>query len=129
MRRLEALTPYKTAVKLLMRSAMRNPGLALALNAMTVRSMTWMLTAADINTSGGKGAFRAQGLALIFAQTLRVWAEDDDDSLDRSMAELDRGLTRGQSWARLLDDLIAVMPKPRPRRRRHSRRDEEAEAA
>ena len=112
-----------------MRSAMRNPGLALALNAMTVRSMTWMLTAADINTSGGKGAFRAQGLALIFAQTLRVWAEDDDDSLDRSMAELDRGLTRGQSWARLLDDLIAVMPKPRPRRRRHSRRDEEAEAA
>ena len=129
MRRLEALTPYKAAVRSLMRSAMCNPGLALALNAMTVRSMRWMLTAADINTSGGKGAFRAQGLALIFAQTLRVWAEDDEEGLDRSMAELDRGLTRGQSWSRLLDDLVAVMPKPRPRRRRRSRRDEEAEAA
>ena len=44
---------------------MCNPGLALALNALSVRSMRWMLIAAGISTSGGKGAFRAQGLALI----------------------------------------------------------------
>ena len=40
MRRLEALAPYKEAVRSLMRSARRNPGLALALNAMAVRSQT-----------------------------------------------------------------------------------------
>jgi hypothetical protein len=93
--------------------------------------MRWMLTAAAINTSGGKGAVRAQGLAFIFARVLRVWVDDDDADLSRSMAELDRGLTRGQSWARLLDDLCAVIPRPRPRRRRRPRRDEadEAEAA
>src|SRR6185437_14501703 len=34
MRRLEALAPYKEAVRSVMRSARRNPGLALALNAM-----------------------------------------------------------------------------------------------
>jgi hypothetical protein len=65
---------------------------------------------------------------LIFAQVLRVWTHDDDPGLARTMAELDRGLTRGQSWSRLLDDLCAVIPRPRPRRRR-SRRDEADESA
>jgi AcrR family transcriptional regulator len=128
MRRLEALAPYQAAVRSLVRSAMCNPALAFALNTLAVRSMRWMLTAAGINTSGGKGALRAQGLALMFAQVLRVWVDDDDPGLARSMAELDRALTRGQSWSRLLDDLCAVMPTPRPRRRR-SRRDEADEAA
>ena len=51
MRRLEALAPYKEAVHSLMRSARRNPGLALALNAMAVRSQQWMLEAAGIGAA------------------------------------------------------------------------------
>ena len=128
MRRLEALAPYKASVRSLMRSARCNPGLALALNALGLRSMRWMLVAAGIGTSGGKGAFRAQGSALIFARVLRVWVDDDDPGLARSMAELDRGLERGQSWSRLLDDVCAVIPTLRPRRRRRARRDEADEA-
>jgi AcrR family transcriptional regulator len=129
MRRLEALAPYQNAVRSLMRSARCNPGLALALNRLGLRSMRWMLTAAGINTAGGRGAFRAQGLALIFAQVLRVWVDDDDAGLTRTMAELDRGLTRGESWSRLLDDLCAVIPTLRPRRRRRPRRGDADEAA
>ncbi len=49
MRRLEALTPYKDAVRSLMRSARCNAGLALALNAMALRSQRWMLEAAGIS--------------------------------------------------------------------------------
>ena len=129
MRRLEALAPYKAAVRSLLRSSRCNPGLALALNALGLRSMRWMLTAAGIRTSGGRGAFRAQGSALIFARALRVWVDDDDPGLARSMAELDRGLARGQNWSRLLDDLCAVIPTRRPRRRRRPRRDEDDQAA
>jgi AcrR family transcriptional regulator len=128
MRRLEAMAPHKAAIRSLTRSALCNPGLALPLNALAVRSMRWMLTAAGINTAGGKGALRAQGLALIFARVLRVWTYDEDPGLARTMAELDRGLTRGQSWSRLLDDLCAVIPTPR-RRHRRGRRDEADEAA
>src|SRR5690349_11109153 len=62
MRRLEVLAPYKRSVQSLMRSALCNPGLALALNSFAIRSMRWMLTGAGINTAGGKGAVRAQGL-------------------------------------------------------------------
>jgi AcrR family transcriptional regulator len=128
MRRLEALAAYKASVRSLLRSSMCNPGLALALNGLGVRSMRWMLIAAGISTSGGRGAFRAQGTALIFARVLRVWVDDDDPGLARSMAELDRGLASGQNWSRLLDDVCAIIPTLRPRRRRR-RRDAGDQAA
>ena len=71
MRRLELMAPHREAVRSLMRSARRDPPLALALNALTARSQQWMLTAAGIDASGPKGMVRAQGLALLFANVLR----------------------------------------------------------
>src|SRR3982075_2119400 len=44
MRRLEVLAPHKAAVRSLVRSATRNPGLAFALNGLSVRSQQWMMT-------------------------------------------------------------------------------------
>jgi AcrR family transcriptional regulator len=129
MRRLESMEPSKAAIRSLVRSAMCNPGLALALNRLAVRSMRWMLTASRIATAGGKGALRAQGLAVMFARVLRVWVDDDDPGLARTMAELDRALTQGQSWSRLLDDLCAIIPTLRPRRRRRRGRHDEADEA
>jgi AcrR family transcriptional regulator len=132
MRRLEVLAPYKEAVRSLLRSARRNPGLALALNAMAVRSQQWMLEAAGIGASGAKGALRAQGAALMFARVLSVWFDDDEPGLDRTMAALGRGLASAERWAGFVDDLCAI-PKciiRDPRRRRRMRdEDEEAEAA
>jgi len=130
MRRLEALAPYKDAVRSLMKSARRNPGLALALNAMAVRSQKWMLEAAGISANGPRGALRAQGSALMFARVLGTWFEDDEESLDRTMAALGRGLNSAERWDGFVGDLCAL-PKclsRLPRRRRH-RGDEEAEAA
>ncbi|MGB9399559.1 MAG: TetR/AcrR family transcriptional regulator, partial [Pseudolabrys sp.] len=66
MRRLEALAPYKEAIRSIMYSARRNPGLAFALNAMAMRSQHWMLEAAGIRASGPRGVLRAQGAALMF---------------------------------------------------------------
>jgi len=130
MRRLEALAPYKEAVRSLLRSARRNPGLALALNAMGVRSQAWMLEAAGIGASGAKGALRAQGAALMFARVLSVWFDDDEPGLDRTMAALGRGLASAERWAGFLDDLCAL-PKciGRGSRRRRARDEEKAEAA
>ncbi|HET9687213.1 MAG TPA: TetR/AcrR family transcriptional regulator [Pseudolabrys sp.] len=130
MRRLDALAPYKEAVRSLVISARRNPGLAFALNAMSVRSQHWMLEAAGINASGPRGALRAQGAALMFARVLSVWVDDEDQALDRTMAALDRSLISAERWAGFLDDLCAI-PKcvlRGPRRRRRTR-GEEAEAA
>jgi AcrR family transcriptional regulator len=130
MRRLEALAPYKDAVRSLMRSARRNPGLALALNAMAARSQHWMLEAAGIGASGPRGALRAQGASLMFARVLGVWLDDDEPSLDRTMAALGRGLASAERWDGFVGDLCALPAciLRGPRRRRH-RDEEESEAA
>ncbi len=131
MRRLEALAPYKDAVRSLMRSARRNPGLALALNAMAVRSQQWMLEAAGIGASGPRGALRAHGAALMFARVLGVWFDDDEPGMNRTMAALGRGLASAERWDGFVGDLCAIpcAIRGRRRRRRHRDEDEEAEAA
>jgi AcrR family transcriptional regulator len=130
MRRLEALAPYKEAVRSLLRSTRRNPGLALALNAMALRSQRWMLEAAGIGASGPRGALRAQGAALMFARVLSVWVDDDEPGLDRTMAALGRGLASAERWDGFVGDFCALPACIlRGSRRRRARDEEEAEAA
>jgi AcrR family transcriptional regulator len=127
MRRLEMMAPYRAAVRSLLRSARRNPPLALALNGLAVRSQQWMLAAAEIDASGPSGMVRSQGLALLFSSVLRTWVRDDDAGLARTMAALDRALARGQRFVGFLDDICHIparLCRLRPRRRR---RDDDAE--
>jgi AcrR family transcriptional regulator len=123
MRRFELLAPHRPAIRSLMRSACRNPGLALALNGFATRSQAWMLTAAGIDTGGLRGAIRAQGLALLYARVARVWLRDDDPGLARTLAALDRELARGQRWVGFLDDLCRFVPRCAPGRSRRRRYD------
>src|SRR5215471_4939410 len=122
MRRLEALSPHRAAIRSLMRAARRYPGLAFALNGLAVRSQQWMLTAANIDAAGPRGMLRAQGTALLFARVLRTFVHDEDEGLARTMAALDRALARGQRWSGFLDDLCRFAPRggcmSRLRRRR-----------
>jgi AcrR family transcriptional regulator len=133
MRRVEALAPYKEGIRSLMRSARRNPGLAFALNCMSVRSQSWMLEAAGISASGPRGALRAQGAALMFARVVGVWLDDEEEGLDRTMAALDRGLSSAARWDGFIGDLCAIpcaLRAPLRRRRRRARDyDEGVEAA
>jgi len=132
MRRLEMLSPQREAVRSLLRSATRNPPLAVALNGLAVRSQQWMLTAAGISASGPRGMVRAQGLALLFGSVLRTWVNDEDPGVARTMAALDRALARGQRFAGLLDDLGRVpsrLCRLRPGRRRRRSDDSEESAA
>ena len=133
MRRIEALAPYKDAIRSMMHSARRNPGLALALNTMAVRSQSWMLEAAGIGANGPRGILRAQGAALMFGRVLGVWIdEDEEDGLDATMAALDRGLSSAARWSGFLDDLCAIparLSRGSRRRRRARYEDEEVEAA
>jgi AcrR family transcriptional regulator len=131
MRRLDILEPHKEAVRSLVRSASRNPGLALALNGLSVRSQQWMLTAAGITAAGPKGVLRAQGLALLYANVLRTWVNDDDEGHARTLAALDRELARGQRFAGLLDELCKIPERAcaLTRPRRSTRRGREAREA
>ncbi len=132
MRRLEILAPHREAARSLLRSARRNPPLALALNSLAVRSQQWMLTAAGIGASGPLGMIRAQGLAALFGGVLRTWIHDDDPGLARTMAALDRALARGQRFVGLIDDLCRIparLCRLRPRRRHRDEGSEDTAAA
>ena len=122
MRRLEALAPDRAAIASLMRSARRHPSLAFAFNALATRSQRWMLTAANIDAAGPRGAIRAQGLALLFADVLRTFVHDEDEGLARTMAALDRALARGQRWSGFLEDLCRLAPGRRCLSRLRQRR-------
>lgn len=117
MRRLEALGPHREAIRSLNRSACSNPGLAMGLNKLAVRSQQWMLTAAGIGSSGMVGGMRAQGLAVMFARVMQTWLNDEDPGLARTMAALDRQLESGERFAGMLNELCRFVPGCSPRRR------------
>jgi len=132
MRRLEILAPHREAVRSLIRSASRNPPLAMALNGLATRSQQWMLTAAGIGAAGPRGMLRAQGLSILFGSVVQTWVNDEDPGLARTMAALDRALSRGQRFAGLFEDIFGLparLCRLRPRRRRSYGGDSEETAA
>src|SRR5438105_6756095 len=96
MRRLEALAPYRAALKNLTRSAQLNPALACATAFGSDRSMTWMLAAAGIRHGGFLGRIAKSGTGAVFAETMATWLADDDPNNEKTMAALDRALRRGE---------------------------------
>ncbi|WP_226577029.1 TetR family transcriptional regulator [Acuticoccus sediminis] len=97
MTRLDALRPYRAALRSLMRSATRDPALALSLNALAVRSQVWMLAAAGVDASGFRGGIAAQALSMAFMRVLRIFVTEDDPGMPRTMAALDQELRRSES--------------------------------
>jgi AcrR family transcriptional regulator len=126
--RFEALGPHKRAIRNLSKAARCDPLLALELNRIAIGSMAWMLAAAGIPASGGSGLIKAQGLALVFAQVMRVWLDDDDPGLARTMAELDRRLRQAERMAICLNRMHRLF-RPPGRGRRGRRRGEDVDIA
>ncbi len=126
MGRFDALQPYREAVRSIARALNRRPAELMAWNSVALRSMRWMLEGAGIDASGRFGALRAQGLAWAYGRTLRVWLDDDDPGMARTMVALDRRLRDGEDWLRRIDSLcgLAGMARRATRRRRQARRDE-----
>ena len=109
MRRLDALAPYKPALKRMARTARRSPGFAAVLYGLAGRSQKWMHAAAGIDRGGVPGAIARRGGVLVFAETLRVWLDDDDPDLARTMKTLDNALGRGDRAMRLVDDFCGAV--------------------
>ena len=108
MRRLEAMAPYREGVREAIAWLRREPVAALAMNQVAMNSMRFMLEAAGIEAQGAAGAIKLQGLALAWGRVIQVWLDDDDPALSKTMAELDRVLTRGERAVAGLDRVSAL---------------------
>jgi hypothetical protein len=71
--------------------------------------MAITLEAAGFSTTGCRGVLRLKGLSAIYLSTMRVWLRDDSDDMARTMAHLDKQLSR-------VDSLIGRLRRVRPRR-------------
>ena len=96
MRRLDAMAPYREALREIDAWLRRDPLAALAINPSMINSMRFMLEAAGIDSEGLSGAITLQGLAFAWARVVAVWLDDSEPDLSKTMAELDRELTRGE---------------------------------
>src|ERR1700728_623536 len=108
MRGREAMAPYREGVREAAAWLRREPAAALAMNQVVMSSMRFMLEAAGIEAHGAAGAIKLQGLALAWARMIQVWLDDDEPALSKTMAELDRILTRGERAAAGVDRLSAL---------------------
>jgi ubiquinone biosynthesis protein COQ9 len=100
MMRFDELQKHKTAVADIAHHLARDPFGLLAGAKPALRSMHWMLEAANIDAGGIKGAVRARALAVVWLAVFRVWLEDEID-LSKTMAELDRRLQQSAAlWGR-----------------------------
>src|SRR5271169_2527536 len=105
---LEAMAPYREGVREAAAWLRREPAAALAMNQVVMSSMRFMLEAAGIEAEGPTGVIKLQGLALAWARMIHVWLDDDEPALSKTMAELDRVLTRGERAAAGVDRLSAL---------------------
>ena len=105
MRRLDALAPYKRALKRISQGMRGDPLSLAAMNQLALNSQRYMLAAAGISTEDALGFLKLQGAVIIHANTLETWFDDDDPALARSMARLDREIRRGERVMERADDV------------------------
>ncbi|MGI9482281.1 MAG: TetR family transcriptional regulator [Hyphomicrobiales bacterium] len=108
MRRLEILEPHKPALKMIAKDMRDTPSDWGALCNAAARSQRWMLAGAGLEDYGLRGFIKVNGLALVYSRVMRVWLEDDDPGLARTMAELDRSLRRGERALKRAETPIAL---------------------
>lgn len=104
MSRFDALQPYRAALK----SIVRAPALDGGLIRSQLAAQHWMLQAAGAGKDGLAGGVRVLGLASVYASVFRVWLDDEDPGLARTMAALDRRLRRGESLLSGLESAVAT---------------------
>ena len=102
MRRFDVLTPYKQGLRAVIRCFRHEPISGLCNCIRVHASMRLMLELAGIGSTGFQGELKARGLAIIYANSLRVWLDDESPDLAATMAVLDRGLIRAEQIIGLL---------------------------
>lgn len=100
MNRFDVMQPYKSGIKSILKVPSPDPRLIQRL----LSSQGWMLEASGISSYGPMGGLKTVGLASVYLQVARIWLDDDDPGMAKTMAALDRRLRRGERSIQAIDD-------------------------
>jgi AcrR family transcriptional regulator len=108
-RRFDALKPYRAALKSIHR-AFRSDLLGLAtLNQQALNSWRYLLASAGVDTDGPMGFLKLQGAILVFGRVFPIFLDDEETDLPKTMAALDRELSRGEWVMRRAEGVQRMM--------------------
>jgi|TARA_R110000772_G_scaffold183194_1_gene294395 AcrR family transcriptional regulator len=99
MRRFDALTPYRPALRAILQDVGRDPAALLCLAPHGMTALGWYLEAAGTSADGLRGAMRIKGLCVVWLHCLRIWEKDDSDDLAKTMKALDKALGQAERLA------------------------------
>ncbi|MEN2495224.1 MAG: hypothetical protein TECD_01143 [Hyphomicrobiaceae bacterium hypho_1] len=102
MARFDVMEPYKKSIK----SIFYEPRLDPRFLQQFLSSQKWMLEASGVSSEGVVGRVKTIGFASIYFLTFKVWIEDTDPGMARTMAELDRQIRRGEHTTKILSESI-----------------------
>jgi AcrR family transcriptional regulator len=104
MNRFDILQPYKDALKRILWSTPLEP----RLTRKFLSTQHWMLEAAGVTSEGPLGLLKVSGLAGVYARVFKIWLDDDDPGLGRTMAALDKRLRRGEDALTRISDICSA---------------------
>lgn len=102
MERFDVLNEHREGITAILRTFKCDPKQAVISLPHLCRSMSWMLDAAGIETSGIKGVAKVAGLSGLYLKTLWVWMNDESEDMAKTMAALDKNLERAERMANSL---------------------------
>lgn len=104
MSRFDAMMPYKAGLKSIVKASAGSLPPA-GMVCLALSSQNKILQAAGVNAAGMPALLRQLGLAQIYVQVFRIWLNDDDPGMARTMAALDRRLRQGEGTMHAIDDV------------------------
>lgn len=96
--------PIRPVLMAIRDAGKEDPALLVDLLPMAARSANWIAEVARLPDTGWRGFAVTRGIALLMADTLPVWLDDERD-LARTMAHLDRRLRMIEEWNETLQGL------------------------
>ena len=99
MARAEAMEAWRPGLCALMDACVREPWAGLAAACALKRSAAWMLAAAGVEAHGLSGVLIRAGTLGVWARGSAAWRDDTGPDLPRTMAALDKALTRADQAA------------------------------
>lgn len=109
LRRLDAMKAYRAGLRNIMQTACFDPFASFSLNQVLNNSMRFMLEAADLTKNDPFQGLKTQALAVAWLRILAIWVKDEDPDITRTMAALDKELTRGENALHKLESVSRLM--------------------
>ncbi|MFP4314016.1 MAG: TetR/AcrR family transcriptional regulator [Alphaproteobacteria bacterium] len=99
MDRFEVLNEHRAGIVAILNTFKFDPKQMVISAPHLCRSMSWMLEAAQVNTSGIKGGIKIAAITGLYLKVLRVWMSDETADMSQTMAALDKALGRAEKFA------------------------------